>query len=946
MNKKIISLVLALVMVLGTFTSVFAAETTTKKAEAKKAEAGEKVEKVVGKDNKIQYVIDKKLVEGYEDGNYGLDKNIKRSEITRLLVLANGNEELAKQLQGSMKIYSDVDAKHWANGVISVGTTVPSDANGIAMLAGYPDGSFKPENDVTYAELAKMLVVLVKEDLTADMVKNAKWATSWMTWAAQLGILDDVNVVDSNKAANRADAFTMVYNALYAMKEFKRVPANETRGIVSNLTNSKLTLNQDSEKEYTITGDTVIVDGINVRKQIVKVNSLNNLDLYKGSLVRILVNDKNEVTHIIELGNPEVLARTDKENQLLDTDNHIWEGVADATVETNYYKNIESLKDLDQKKVDGAYATVTLNGSKTKADYIKFHKANGNELANLKVNDKTEIYVANPYNNIMKEVKDINEALSLIGFHNYGKDYKIPNVYAGFDTDDHKSAVKSFDSERSTAKVIVFNVVSKDNDGDRYRVINSSSSKFSSTLEDTDGKLYDRDNVLNKANFPLNYGDLLDVIETRGDVIDRLLDHSDEKAFPVVKVAQIFDNDEIQVEDRFGNETLLYVGDADIFNAKQYKDLAKGDYLQFTANNKDARDIEIVSILDDSKDTRDLFDKSGSVLNVVQGIEEGTAVGTVTKVNNDAYPYTVEIKIEEANWDKGLAKTTKVFEVSKEWADALKVGQDVKFKVNFRDNNKNDWAFNFVLNDGKDTSILRKPGTLTIDEYLEKEFLADIEKLTPANKVTVKNVDEVAAAVEAIDGQLDAQKQFKLLSENKDHANKLEAVRKAVKEAKAEKAAADKAAAAEKAEADAKKKLTDEFAEAVKAEYDKVKGVKDVLELKYDAETKTATVVVLDKEATFNDVNGTNTMVALGNVANGANLKYYQVENQPKQEISENKKDNRDNLLADLFAATGADPSKLGNFVGKEVKVTAHLEKGDVKATDVYTVKIVEGQAK
>lgn len=727
MNKKIISLVLALVMVLGTFTSVFA-ETApkaeakkdeVKKTETKKAEAGEKVEKVVGKDNKIQYVIDKKLVEGYEDGTYGLDKNIKRSEITRLLVLANGNEELAKQLQGSMKIYSDVDAKHWANGVISVGTTVPSDANGIAMLAGYPDGSFKPENDVTYAELAKMLVVLAKKDLTADMVKNAKWATSWMTWAAQLGILDDVNVVDSNKAANRADAFTMVYNALYTMKEFKRVPANETRGIVSNLTNSKLTLNQDSEKEYTITGDTVIVDGINVRKQIVKVNSLNNLDLYKGSLVRILTNDKNEVTHIIELGNPEVLARTDKEGELLDTDNHIWEGVADATVETNYYKNIESLKDLDQKKVDGAYATVTLNGSKTKADYIKFHKANGNELANLKVNDKTEIYVANPYNNIMKEVKDINEALSLIGFHNYGKDYKIPNVYAGFDTDDHKSAVKSFDSERSTAKVIVFNVVSKDNDGDRYRVINSSSSKFSSTLEDTDGKLYDRDNVLNKANFPLNYGDLLDVIEVRGDVIKTLLDHSKTKDFPVVRVVRTFDNNEIQVEDRFGNETLLYVGDADIFNAKQYKDLEKGDYLQFTANPFEkgkelyndgklllnARDIEIVSILDDSKDTRDLFDKSGSVLNVVQGIEDHTVVGVIKWVGEDQ----VEIKIESDNWDANLNHTTRTYKVDKELAKALKahVGKEVKFKAENKDFDKAVRAYNFVLNDGMDTPIVK-----------------------------------------------------------------------------------------------------------------------------------------------------------------------------------------------------------------------------------------------
>ncbi|MFR4555248.1 MAG: S-layer homology domain-containing protein, partial [Peptoniphilus sp.] len=543
---------------------------------------------------------------------------------------------------------------------------------------------------------------------------------------------------------------------------------------------SKLTLNQDSEKEYTITGDTVIVDGINVRKQIVKVNSLNNLDLYKGSLVRILTNDKNEVTHIIELGNPEVLARTDKEGELLDTDNHIWEGVADATVETNYYKNIESLKDLDQKKVDGAYATVTLNGSKTKADYIKFHKANGNELANLKVNDKTEIYVANPYNNIMKEVKDINEALSLIGFHNYGKDYKIPNVYAGFDTDDHKSAVKSFNSERSTAKVIVFNVVSKDNDGDRYRVINSSSSKFSSTLEDTDGKLYDRDNVLNKANFPLNYGDLLDVIETRGDVIDRLLDHSDEKAFPVVKVAQIFDNDEIQVEDRFGNETLLYVGDADIFNAKQYKDLAKGDYLQFTANNKDARDIEIVSILDDTKDTRDLFDKSGSVLNVVQGIEANTVVGTVTKVNNAAYPYTVEVEIEEANWDAGLAKTTKVFEVSKENADLLSKGQNIKFKVEFKKYDNRDWGYDFRLNKAGFPAI--KEGKTVLQIYLN-----DVEKLTPANKVTAENYKDVQKELDYIAlTKLSNSDQFKFDNDYKAHADKLAEVKKAVAEKKAE----------------------------------------------------------------------------------------------------------------------------------------------------------------
>ena len=738
MNKKIISLVLALVMVLGTFTSVFAE--TAKKEEAKKPAASEKVEKIVGKDNKIQYVIDKKLVEGYEDGNYGLDKNIKRSEITRLLVLANGQEDLAKRLQGSMKIYNDVDVKHWANGVISVGTTSPSDANGLPMLAGYPDHSFKPEKDVTYAELAKMLVVLAKTDLTKDMYDHAVWATDWMRWAALLGITDDVTIENSDKAANRADAFTMVYNALYAMKEFKRVPANETRGIVSNLTNSKLTLNQDSEKEYKITSDTVIVDGNNTRRQIVKVNTVDNLDLYKGSLVRILTNDKNEVTHILELGNPKVLARTDAENELLDTNNHIWEGVADATAETtNYNFEKASLKEIAQKDINKAYATVKLNSSNTKADYIRFHNADGKIFADLKVNNKTEIYVANPYNNIMKEVKDINEALSLIGFHNYGKDYKIPNVYAGFDTDDHTSAVKSFDSKRETAKVIVFNVVSKDNDGDRYRVLNSSSSKFSTTLEDTDGKLYDRDNVLNKANFPLNYGDLLDVIEVRGDIIDKLLDHSDEKAYPVVKVAQIFDNDEIRVEDRFGNETLLYVGDADIFNAKQYKDLEKGDYLQFTANHKDARDIEVVSILEDSKDTRDLFAKSGSVLNVVNGIEDHTVVGKILWVGKDQ----VEIRIESDNWDAGLNKTNRTYKVDEELAKVLAkyVGENVRFKAENKDFDKGVRAYNFVLNDGMNTPLDKdkKPA--------EKDAIAKLEEAAKKGEATTQQKTDAVKVV-------------------------------------------------------------------------------------------------------------------------------------------------------------------------------------------------------
>lgn len=692
MNKKIISLVLALVMVLGTFTSVFAAE-PAKKEEAKKPAASEKVEKVVGKDNKIQYIIDKKLVEGYEDGSYGLDKNIKRSEITRLLVLANGNEELAKQLQGSMKIYSDVDTKHWANGVITVGTTVPSDANGIAMLAGYPDGSFGPEKDVTYAELAKMLVVLAKKDLTADMVKNAIWASSWMTWAAELGILDDVTVADSNKAANRADAFTMVYNALYKMQEFKRVPANETRGIISNFSKDMLQLNQDSKMEYKVTGDTVFVTGMNATRQ--QVQQIRMLDLkvrdyYLGSLVRVLTNDKNEVTHIIELGNPAELAKNNATGAAVGND--VWRGVADNTVET---VNPVAKSAAEAQKAIGAndsYATIEFNSNNIDAKKVVFHNItvkgmNKLQTISLKINDKTEFYVANPANNQMKKVANVNEALALIGFHNYNN-YKIAGVYAGFDTDGitrNYGAIQVDTADRHTAKVVVFNFVNKAASGEKYRVIESSSSKYMTTLEKTDGTLVDRDNVYDTSRFPLEYGDKLDVIELdtirTGSFYATLIDHSDTKLFPIVKIVEVRENGKIiYVEDRNGERSMLDLRDADIFSAKRYGKVEVGNTLQFrvedfkTANvtNKTYKQAanntaEIISLL--GKDMK----LEGSLVGVIPSADKHQEVGRIISVQgiDTQYP-TVTMRVDYNIFDVVDSNGYATYSVSNEDAKALK----------------------------------------------------------------------------------------------------------------------------------------------------------------------------------------------------------------------------------------------------------------------------------
>ena len=716
MNKKIISLVLALVMVLGTFTSVFAAE--TKKDEAKKPEASEKVEKIVGKDNKIQYIIDKKLVEGYEDGSYGLDKNIKRSEITRLLVLANGNEDIAKKLQGAMKIYTDVDTKHWANGVISVGTTVPSDANGLAMLAGYPDGSFKPENDVTYAELAKMLVVLAKKDLTADMVKNAVWATSWMTWAAQLGILDDVDVKDSNMAANRADAFTMIYNALYKMQEFKRVPANETRGILSELDNKTLQLNQDSKMEYKITDSTVFVIGVG-RQQIQRVNVLNNKEYYLGSLVRILVNDKNEVTHIIELGNPAKMALNNAGStagRVLS--NPLWKGVADNTASTLAYVGDKNSALPQTGKA--SYVTFGFNSDKTEAKRINFENEGTANDISLRINDKTEVYVANPANNQMRQVKDVAEALSLLGYQNYlgNNAYRVYNVYAGFDTDSisrNWKEIKVDASDRNTAKVIVFNLVNKNKSLDKYRVLESSSSKFSTTLENTDGKLFERDNARDTFNFPLNYGDKFDVIgmdnyRSSSNMVT-YIDHSSSN-FPIVKVTKVdSDKNYIEIEDIHGERSFLDIRDADIFSAMRFGKLEAGVSIQFRVENKNSNVAEIISLLG-NEPLRD------SIKGILPSADKAQRVGRLTEVKNVNGVWHMVVRVDYNLFDEADRDGYATYIVADENVAGLKnlIGHKIAFKVFERNYNGLFIATDIRLNDEGQTPV---PQAKTAKELIQ-----------------------------------------------------------------------------------------------------------------------------------------------------------------------------------------------------------------------------------
>ena len=469
MNKKFLSLVLSLVMVLGTFTSVFAADS---KVEAKKEEA-----KKTSPSAKIQWMVDQKLVEGRkifkpgeEKNDLALDKNITRAEVTKMLVYAKGQEKLADLVKATSVPYSDVKADHWANGFVTVGTFKLKGPKGVAMLAGYPDGTFKPEKNVSYAELAKMLVALVKEDLTPQMVANAQWPGSWLTWAAELGILNGIEYANSNDPATRNLAFQMIYNAMYIYDTRHDVDYGTRIGVVSGYEDGKLIINQgDKQFKVTLDGKTTYTDKSG-RVGYAYLNGTKDFArLYVGSLVEVIT-DKNEkdgvASHIMELGNPAVGATDGLNNRWYGVAEKTVQGVANVTKDNiTVYTHTSNTWNIENDK-DGKGAIVkvdTKDMTSTKAEFTA----------------DTRFFVADEDNGWLTEV-DKTKARDLVEV----KDGRfVPKVYVGYDV------IGKAGRQYNKANIVVFNVVTDDQlNAKTFRVVNPTNRGFELTVENTKGE--------------------------------------------------------------------------------------------------------------------------------------------------------------------------------------------------------------------------------------------------------------------------------------------------------------------------------------------------------------------------------------------------------------------------------------------------------------------------
>ena len=229
MSKKLLALLLAMIMIVGSFTSVLAETTTAaddKKAEEvktedKKDEKSEEKTEEKTEEKKEEPVKDEALdkaievlkkagfITGYsaDSDDFKVEKNVKRSEFASMIVRAMGLEASAKALATIPTGFKDVPTNHWANGYIAV-------AKQQGFVNGYTDGTFRPDRQISYQDMATMLTIALGQAEVGTV-----YPAGYIVKAQQLGLFNNVNVPAYTDMATRGNVFKMLYNMITS-KEF------------------------------------------------------------------------------------------------------------------------------------------------------------------------------------------------------------------------------------------------------------------------------------------------------------------------------------------------------------------------------------------------------------------------------------------------------------------------------------------------------------------------------------------------------------------------------------------------------------------------------------------------------------------------------------------------------------------------------------------------------
>ena len=224
--KKVLSFILVLSMVLGSFGMAFAAP-------AKDEIAGH-----LNEDATLR-LADLGIVKG-DDRGFALDSNITRAEFAVLIVRALGLEGSANVAQGETQ-FTDVTAAagyEWATGAINVATK-------LGYIQGYGNGKFGPGDNIKYEDAITLIVRVLGYEPAATA--KGGYPIGYLVVAEQ-EIKNTKHVEGATGVAiTRGSVFQLLDNSLTKAKMIQTGYGSETKYVVSG--------KEDTRKETILTNN-------------------------------------------------------------------------------------------------------------------------------------------------------------------------------------------------------------------------------------------------------------------------------------------------------------------------------------------------------------------------------------------------------------------------------------------------------------------------------------------------------------------------------------------------------------------------------------------------------------------------------------------------------------------------------------------------------------------
>ena len=166
----------------------------------------------------ITELAQREVITGFPDGNFAPDQPVSRAGYAS--ILSGAFEPQSAESPQPTPNYGDISADFWAQDAIA-------EATSSGFMRGYPDNQFRPDTNLTRAEaivaLANGLDLQIPTDSAnllnrysdADQIPEyARGAIAAATEAGLISNYPDLNQLEPNQPATRADIAAMVYQGL------------------------------------------------------------------------------------------------------------------------------------------------------------------------------------------------------------------------------------------------------------------------------------------------------------------------------------------------------------------------------------------------------------------------------------------------------------------------------------------------------------------------------------------------------------------------------------------------------------------------------------------------------------------------------------------------------------------------------------------------------------